>query len=446
MEATSFLHCFFLLFSSLLLLIFIRSWFPLSKPEFLLDCSEYSSWCTSKNRIQAKSGVALQTLKPKPKPIDHLTETPKHPLDPLTIQEINKVRSILSFYPPFLSSLPSIHSLSLDEPEKSTVLNWKRGDNLPTRKASIIAFLNDQSHVLVVDLDDNRVISHRVDPVSGYPILTDEDMSIATKIPLENAEFIGIITSRGVKISDLACISLATGWYGPDEEGRRLIKVQCFSKQGTANFYMRPIEGLTVTVDVDMKEVVKISHTGKDIPIPKATNTDYRYSVQNLNKPLNMKPINPISMEQPLGPSFSVEDGHLVKWANWEFHLKPDSRAGVIISQAKVRDPDSGKLRSVMYKGFPSELFVPYMDPSDAWYFKTYMDAGEYGMGLTAMSLVPLNDCPRNAYYMDGVFAYTDGTPYVRSNMVCVFERYAGEIGWRHSESPASGRSERPKF
>ncbi|XP_022861906.1 primary amine oxidase-like [Olea europaea var. sylvestris] len=88
------------------------------------------------------------------------------------------------------------------------------------------------------------------------------------------------------------------------------------------------------------------------------------------------------------------------------------------------------------------------MDPSDAWYFKTYMDAGEYGFGLQAMPLDPLNDCPRNAYYMDGVFAAADGTPYVRSNMVCVFESYAGDIGWRHSESPITGmeiREVRPK-
>jgi primary-amine oxidase len=67
------------------------------------------------------------------------------------------------------------------------------------------------------------------------------------------------------------------------------------------------------------------------------------------------------------------------------------------------------------------------------------MDAGEYGFGLQAMPLDPLNDCPRNAYYMDGVFAAGDGTPYVRSHMVCVFESYAGDIGWRHSESPITG-------
>ncbi|XP_072067537.1 amine oxidase [copper-containing] gamma 1 isoform X2 [Arachis hypogaea] len=93
-------------------------------------------------------------------------------------------------------------------------------------------------------------------------------------------------------------------------------------------------------------------------------------------------------------------------------------------------------MRSVMYKGFTSELFVPYMDPTDAWYFKTYMDAGEYGFGLQAMPLDPLNDCPRNAYYMDAVFAAADATPYLRPNIICVFETYAGDIAWRHAETP----------
>lgn len=197
---------------------------------------------------------------------------------------------------------------------------------------------------------------------------------------------------------------------------------------------------------MDTKEVLEISDNGRNIPIPKAANTDYRFST--LNEKQQIKLVNPISLEQPKGPSFTVEDNHWVKWANWEFHLKPDPRAGVIISRAVVREPETGKVRNVMYKGFTSELFVPYMDPTDAWYFKTYMDAGEYGFGLQAMPLDPLNDCPRNAYYMDAVFPAADGTPYVRSNMICVFERYAGDIGWRHSESPITGmeiREVRPK-
>ncbi|KAL9266372.1 Amine oxidase [copper-containing] gamma 1-like protein [Drosera capensis] len=210
---------------------------------------------------------------------------------------------------------------------------------------------------------------------------------------------------------------------------------------------MRPIEGLTAVVDLDTQEVLKIVDRGATIPIPASTNTDYRFSAQKPSR--NMNRISPISTEQPAGPSFTVDDEHIVKWANWEFHLRPDPRAGVVISRAMFRDPDTGEMRNVMYKGMPSELFVPYMDPTEGWYFKTYLDAGEYGFGLQAMPLDRLNDCPNNAYFMDGVFAASDGTPYVQSDMICIFESYAGDIAWRHSESPITGmeiREVRPKM
>ncbi|KAL9242879.1 hypothetical protein vseg_016837 [Gypsophila vaccaria] len=380
---------------------------------------------------------------------DHASDVPRHPLDPLTVQEMNKVRTILLSHPVLKKAKSyALHNVAVEEPSKARVIKWKEGDPLPPRKASVVARVDGVKHVLSIELGSGQVVRVDTGGVSGYPTMTIEDMRMATFAPLLSAEFNRTVSDRGVDLADLACLPISSGWFGKKiEEKKRLIKVQCYTMQDTANFYMRPIEGLTVLVDLDTNEVLEITDNGKDIPIPKAANTDYRLSAQTKTRN-KIKPVNPISIEQPQGPSFTVENGHMVKWANWEFHLKPDARAGVIISQAKVRDPDSGELRSVMYKGMSSELFVPYMDPTDAWYFKTYMDAGEYGFGLQAMPLVPLNDCPRNAYYMDGVFAAGDGTPYVRSNMVCVFESYAGDIAWRHSESPITGleiREARPK-
>ncbi|XP_041029030.1 primary amine oxidase-like [Juglans microcarpa x Juglans regia] len=448
MEARNVLRFSFLFLSVSLVLLFTFVHLPYAPPRMtdLLDCATNSPWCTSKNRIQTKQ---TNVLKEPPNPKrrhNHASDTPHHPLDPLTIQELKKVRSILSSHELFESSSYSLHSVDLEEPEKPLVLKWKKGDPLLPRKASVVARVRGKSHVLTVDLGTGHVAVRESGLHSGYPMMTMEDMTLSTFAPLANADFNRTIVQRGIDLADLACLPISTGWYGTPEENRRLIKVQCYSMEGTVNFYMRPIEGLTVLLDLDTKQVVEISDKGREIPIPKAANTDYRYSVQELHQAMN--PLNPISIEQPKGPSFTIEDEHLVKWANWEFHLKPDARAGVIVSRAKVLDPDTGELRDVMYKGFTSELFVPYMDPTDAWYFKTYMDAGEYGFGLQAMPLDPLNDCPRNAYYMDGVFAAGDGTPYVRSNMICVFESYAGDIGWRHSESPITGmeiREVRPK-
>ena len=96
---------------------------------------------------------------------------------------------------------------------------------------------------------------------------------------------------------------------------------------------------------------------------------------------------------------------------------------------------DGGRVRSVLYEGSLSELFVPYMDPDAGWYFKTYMDAGEYGIGKLAVELEPQLDCPSNARFFDADFADDYGVPYPRERTVCLFERFAGDIAWRHSEA-----------
>jgi len=410
----------------------------------LFDCTKSSSspFCASRNFLFNKNTrpISKNIPKTKPKNHDHVSDTPNHPLDPLTVMEINKVRSILSSHALFASRVPhSLNSVVLEEPDKNLVRQWEKGDQLPPRKASVIARVGGNSHLLIVDLSTSRV--DQADspvPESGYPIVTSEEMDSAASAPFSNADFKRTINSRGVNLTDVICIPISSGWFGnKDDNTKRVTKIQCFSTQDTPNFYMRPIEGLTLLFDLDTKRILEITDTGQSIPIPGSTNTDYRYStLPNHDK---TRPLNTISLEQPRGPSFVIEDNHLVKWANWEFHLKPDPRAGLIISQVKIHDPDTQETREVMYKGFVSELFVPYMDPSEAWYFKTYMDAGEYGFGLQAMPLEPLNDCPRNAVYMDGTFAAADGTPYVRENMICVFESYAGDIAWRHTEYPVNG-------
>ncbi|KAG7584840.1 Copper amine oxidase catalytic domain superfamily [Arabidopsis thaliana x Arabidopsis arenosa] len=414
--------------------------------SFLLIFATYS-WVLGPDSGFLFGTRVRKTLGSNPKVhVDHSSEKPHHPLDPLTVREISRVRTILSGHDPgFGSGSATIHFMALDEPEKTRVVQWKKGNKLPSRRAAVVAYWNGQTHEITVDLDSGRVVSDVVNRTSGYPILTLNDVFAASQVPLKSLEFNRSIEARGVKFSDLACITPFAGWFGQEEEGRRVIRVQCFTLQGTTNYFMRPLEGLYVTVDLDKLEVIKIVDKGP-IPIPKASGTEYRFGVQN--KPVHMDRINPISMEQPDGPSFRVEDGHLVKWANWVFHVKADQRAGMIISQATVRDSETGEPRSVMYKGFPSELFVPYMDPEEGWYYKGYMDAGELGLGPTAMPLVPLNDCPRNAYYIDGVFASPDGKPIVQPNMICLFERYAGDISWRHSEilfANADIRESRPK-
>lgn len=64
-----------------------------------------------------------------------------------------------------------------------------------------------------------------------------------------------------------------------------------------------------------------------------------------------------------------------------ERHVRLDSRVGPILST--VTFDDKGKKRKIMYEGSLGGMIVPYGDLDGGWYFKAYLDSGDYGMGTT---------------------------------------------------------------
>ncbi len=95
---------------------------------------------------------------------------------------------------------------------------------------------------------------------------------------------------------------------------------------------------------------------------------------------------------------------------------------------------DGSKLRSVLYEGSFSEMYVPYMDTDEGWNSRSFLDAGEFTRdGL--LREIDTERLPRQCAFISGLSTTDTGTPLLRSKEACIFERALGDPAWRHNEN-----------
>ena len=355
-------------------------------------------------------------------------QTPAHPLDALTAEEYWTVFEVLKASGK-VDQQTRYPAINLQEPPKAAVVKWKKGEPF-TREALVVVKQGAQAFEAVVDIKARRLASWtRID---GMPNITREDFGAIEGAIKSSADFQAAMKRRGITdLETLECMGMVLGNFGTElERGRRLVRGTCLDRRGASSGQFRPIDGVVALIDYDTKKVLKVLDTGVR-PVPRDSG-DYE------ERP---RPVpGPLLIQQPAGPGYQV-DGQLVRWQNWSFHFRIDPKAGSVVSL--VRYLDEGRERSVMYQGHLSEIFVPYMDPSEDFYFINYLDIGETPQGRSA----PLEagaDCPMHASFFDAVSADARGMPVKRRRTACLFEREAGDVAWRHfSRSEVDSRARR---
>lgn len=349
-----------------------------------------------------------------------------HPLDGLSPAEMIATVEILRADGK-ITDAARLPLIELKEPEKSVVLAWSPGKPEP-RVATVNVKDGKSAFKGEVDLAARKVLSW--EPASGESMILLEEFLGAMDLALANADIAVGLEKRGLKPEQAFCLPLTAGAFGlPDEQGRRLMKVPCYVSPEGSNFYAKPIEGLFAVVDLNAKEVVEVVDTGA-VPVPADS---WGYTPKEIQSRLGaVRPAaNPATLSQPDGANYKV-DGGLITWDMWRFRWRVDKRPGVVLSQIEAND--GGAWRSVLYQVHLSEVFVPYMDPSTGWYWRTYMDSGEYGFGIFLSPLRAGVDCPTHATFLPAVVPQDDGAPNEIPDAVCVFERNIGDPAWRHYE------------
>lgn len=359
-----------------------------------------------------------------------------HPMDPLSTTEYATVVSVLT-EEGYVDGTALYPLITLKEPLKQDVLAWSPGDPVP-RLAFAIIKKGPETFEAIVDTIAGKVLSWEQIKDVQAGLLPTVEWSLVQTIVRGNQAWQAAARKRGIEnFRDVVCVPNPAGYFGvAEEEGRRLVKVVCYASAGAKNYWARPIEGLIAVVDLDERALVRLIDTGV-VPIPDASVDLDEAAVGGLR----VAP-NPITILQPEGPTFHLS-GQVVSWQKWQFHFRADARLGTVVSL--VRYNDNGNTRSILYQGSLSEMFIPYMDPDVGWYFRTYLDAGENGIGRQAVVLQPGLDCPTNAVFFDAVFAHDSGEPYTQDNALCLFEHYTGDIAWRHYEAVNGENDVRPR-
>ena len=350
------------------------------------------------------------------------SQVAKHPLDGLTASEIWTAYEVLHSSQR-VDADTRYPTVQLHEPPKEEVLAWKPGQPM-RREAFVVLKQGARTFEAVVDVSGKTVISWTeikgVQPSS--PQAEQDEINESVK---DNPEVKAALKRRGITdLNTVGCFGYAAPYFGVDEApGHRLFSVGCAQQNGPLEDG-GPIEGLTILWDATDKKALHVKD-GQIVPVPK---TEANWDAASVGKLRDVP--GPISVQQPLGPGFKL-DGQAVSWQKWNFHFRIESRVGPVVSNVSYQDGD--KLRSILYEGSLSEIFVPYMDPGEGWYDRAFFDAGELGTAF-ASSLEQGEDCPENAVYFDQMYANWKGIVQTKHRAACLFEEPSDSMAWRHDD------------
>lgn len=368
-------------------------------------------------------------------------EATRHPLDPLTQEEIEETTRLLKASGRITPRV-RIMAYSLIEPAKDIVLAFQPGQAVP-REVFVVMRDHDRRLTIevIVSLTEGTIRSWR-ERQDVQPAITYPEVFAAQQAILADTAFQEAMRRRG--ITDLTSVVIypwTPGYRGPEDaasQGRftRMEVARTFGPDD--NYYAHPVENIVATVELDSM-TVHIEDYGV-VPVPERPGN---YTAQGIQDPLNVPSfpngprtdLKPISITQPEGTSFQV-GGNQVTWQKWRFRVGFTPREGLVLHLIEYFD--QGRWRSILYRASLSEMYVPYGDASPAHNFKNVMDEGEVGIGVLANSLVLGCDCLGEIHYFHAAVNDAEGQPVPIPNAICMHEE-DDSMGWKHLEYNEDG-------
>jgi primary-amine oxidase len=362
-------------------------------------------------------------------PPDEKHEAMRHPLDPLSADEIAAAVKVVREAKSLGDSCRFV-TVSLAEPPREILDAFRPGRPFP-REAAVLLMHSAvaRSYEAVVDLKAGALRSYEPLAEGLQPLIVADEFVDCDAAVKKCPEFLEALRKRGVTDPSLVLVDAwSAGMYGnerPEERGKRLVRALAFVRSGPGEMaYARPLEGVVAVLDLHAMKVLRIEDYGV-VPLPEEP---ARWAGSDLPPP---RPgLKPLSVEQPDGPSFTVE-GRQVSWQGWTFRIGFAPREGLVLHDIVFRH--GGQERPLLRRAAISEMVVPYGDPAEKHYRENAFDIGEYGIGTMLNPLAPGCDCLGSICYFDAHICDGKGRPATLASAICLHEEDAG-ILWKHTD------------
>ena len=354
-----------------------------------------------------------------------MTNSPAHPLDPLTAEEIRQAAAILrrDREVGVVGSGWRFASIELKEPGKAALA----AGEATGRDAIVVCWdrSDGQAYRAVVSLAGDAVTSWEHLP-GQQPNMTVDEWHECDQVLRADPALAAALARRG--ITDMSLVLTDMWAYGaalvPERyRGLRIGWSDVWYRDSPdSNPYAHHVTGLHPVVDLNRMTVLEI----EDVDPGEQPEVRGEYTPALLGRPL--REVAPLEISQPSGAGFTL-DGRLLSWQNWQLRLGFNYREGLVLHQ--VGFDDGGRLRSVAHRMSFAEMFVPYRDASPDHYRRTAFDIGEWGLGFMTTSLELGCDCLGEIAYLDAVVHDSFGEPREIRNAICVHEEDSGVL-WKH--------------
>ncbi|CCH45595.1 primary-amine oxidase [Wickerhamomyces ciferrii] len=354
-----------------------------------------------------------------------------HPLDPLSIQEIKAVVSIVKEN--YSGKNISFNVVTLKEPSRKSFIEWREKNGpRPPRLAFFVILEAGKAGVQEGVVDIGNLYLTGLKHVQGVqPILTVEDLCATESIIRKDPTVIEQCRLSGVPADEMHKVYCDPWTIGYDERwgnSRRLQQAMMYYRANEDDSqYSHPLDFVPI-VDTETHEVIFIDIPSIRRPLSKQPHSNF-YPADVVNK-YGYRDHKPINVTQPEGVSFKME-GNVIEWENFNFHIGFNYREGIVLSDIKFND--HGKNRPIFHRMSLSEMIVPYGDPTFKHFRKHALDIGEYGAGYMTNPLSLGCDCKGVIHYLDAHFAERSGDPITIKNAICIHEEDDG-ILYKHSD------------